>query len=342
MRFWNILSFLIFLSPQLFAARVVNVYVWGGEIPQKALQRFEQKTGIKVNFSTYDSNETMYAKLKASRKNVYDVVLPSGYYVERMRKQGLLTELDAKKLPNLVNIDPLFSKNEYDPQNHYSVPLTWGATGIFYNNRWIKTSLSSWKQLWDTKWGNELLLLDDAREIFSIALLALGYDPNDADPQHVQQAYQKLLQLIPNIKLFASDSIQAILIDDDAIIGTVWNGDAYKAHTENPHIQFVYPQEGFVIWVDGLAIPENAPHLEEAYAFINFMLEPESAADIALIEGHAITNAKGKELLPPDVRNNLMVYPAFETLKRGYFQRDLGDETVALFNQYWEQLKLAF
>jgi spermidine/putrescine transport system substrate-binding protein len=341
MKFRDFFIFIFFLSQPIFSARVVNVYVWGGEIPKTSLQKFEQQTGIKVNFSTYDSNETMYAKLRASRKNVYDVILPSGYYVERMRNQGLLTQLDPKKLPNLHNLDSLFFENDYDRGNQFSVPLTWGATGIFYNSRWVKTPITFWKQLWEAQWKQKLLLLDDAREIFSMTLLTLGFDPNDGDPQHVQEAYQKLLQLTPNIKLFASDSIQALLIDEDATIGTVWNGDAYKAHAENPNIKFVYPQEGFVIWVDCLAIPENPPHPQEAYEFINFMLKPESAVEIALLEGHAITNAKGKEILPPNIRDNALIYPSVETLKRGYFQRDVGDETVALFNQYWEQLKLA-
>lgn len=342
MKQWFALWLLLVIPPAIFADRVVNVYIWGGEIPQKILQEFEQQTGIKVNFSTYDSNETMYAKLKASRKNVYDVILPSGYYVERMKKQGLLTRLNTSKLPNITNLDPLFTENDYDAGNHYSIPLTWGITGIFYNDRWVKKPITAWKELWGVQWRKKLLLLDDAREIFSIALLTLGDDPNDNNPQHVQAAYQKLLTLIPNIKLFASDSIQAIVIDEDAILGSIWNGDAFKAHSENSHIQFVYPQEGFVIWVDCLSIPVNPPHIEEAYEFINFMLKPEIAVRIALIEGHAITNKKGKLLLPDNLRNNKMVYPSPEILKRGHFQRDVGDDMVGLFNEYWERLKLVF
>ncbi|KTC66005.1 spermidine/putrescine-binding periplasmic protein precursor potD (SPBP) (plasmid) [Legionella adelaidensis] len=333
---------LIFFCHTLNAAeKIVNVYAWGGELPKKVIQQFEEETGIKVNFSTYDSNETMYAKLKASHRNVYDVILPSAYYVERMKKQAMLTALDKQKLPNLSNLDPLFQANEYDKNNQYSVPIIWGATGIFYNSQWVKTPVNAWSQLWEKRWRKHLLLLDDAREVFSMALLSLGYNPNDSNPQHIQLAFERLVQLIPNIKLFASDSIQAVIIDEDAVIGSVWNGDAFKASAENPMIRFMYPKEGFVIWVDCLAIPTNPPHLEEAYVFINFILRPDIAAQIALIEGHAITNLKGKALLPKNIRDNSMVYPSEETLKRGFFQRDVGDETILLFNQYWEELKLS-
>ncbi|PYD06998.1 spermidine/putrescine ABC transporter substrate-binding protein, partial [Pseudomonas syringae pv. pisi] len=132
---------------------------------------------------------------------------------------------------------------------------------------------------------------------------------NDTNPNHIKAAYEHLLQLVPNIKLFASDSIQAIMIDEDAFIGSAWNGDAFKAYTENKAIEFIYPQDGFVIWVDCLAIPKNPPHLKEAYQFINFILKPETSAQIALKEGHAITNAAGRALLPLPIKNNPVVYP---------------------------------
>ena len=336
-----IFFFTVLFIQALWAHNVVNVYAWGGVIPKEIIQQFEHDTRIKVNFSSYDSNETMYAKLKASRQNVYDVILPSAYYVERMKKQNMLAQLDHSKLTNVHHIDSFFSKNEYDLGDHYSIPLIWGATGIFYNNNWVKNPPQNWKQLWQKPWRQQLLLLDDAREVFSMALLTLGYHPNDNDPAHIKEAYQQLLKLIPNIKLFASDSIQAIMIDEDAIAGATWNGDAYKAHAEKKAVNFIYPKDGFVIWVDCLAIPANPPHREEAYQFINYMLNPNIAAKIAL-EGNAITNASAKLLLPETLRNNTMVYPTAETLERGYFQRDVGDKTIELYNNYWEQFKFAF
>ena len=327
---------------QASASRSVNVYVWGGEIPKQVIAQFEVNTGIKVNFSTYDSNETLFAKLRASKNSIYDVILPSSYFVERMHNQGMLLKLDRNQLSNLKHLDPLFTNNKYDPKNRYSVPLIWGATGIFYNQTLVSHRPDTWNNLWESTFTNKLLLLDDAREVFAIALMSLGYPPDDVKQPDIKKAYEKLLTLVPNIKLFSSEGIQAILIDEDAVAGLVWNGDAFKAHAENKQIQFIYPKDGFVIWVDCLAIPANAAHISEAYAFINFLLRPEVAANIGLTQGHGLTNATGKAMLPLAIRNNTMIYPSLETLAHGHFQGDPGEETMALFNQYWQELKLAF
>jgi len=337
--------FLVFLFGFFIATAsaqpVVNIYAWGGEIPKSVLQHFEQETGIKVNFSTYDSNETMFAKLKASQHTVYDVILPSTYYVERMRHAGMLEPMAYKKLPNSIHITSFFRNNAYDPHNQYSIPLIWGTTGIFAQKHEVVPTPQRFSALWSKRWRNQLMLLDDSREVFAMALLSLGFSINDPDPEHIRQAYERLLALVPNIKLFASEGIQAILIDKDARLGIAWNGDVIKAQAENPDVQFMYPEEGFVIWIDCLAIPKNAPHKEEALQFINYLLRPEIAAELAKIEGHAITNEQGRNLLPEQVKNNPILYPNEDTLHRGEFHRDISDDALRLYNQYWEQFKLA-
>jgi len=329
------------LSAPTFANKTLNLYAWGGEIPKALIQKFEHETGIKVNFSTFDNNETLYAKLKATPRPMYDVVLPSAYFVERLKKQNLLAQLDPTRLSNLKNLAPAFTNNNYDPQNNYSVPLIWGVTGIFYNQTWVKNLPTHWSALWKPQWRHQLMLLDDPREVFGMALLKLGYSPNDTNPKHIEEAFKCLLTLAPNIKLFASESIQSIMIDGDAVLGSAWNADALKAHRENTNIQFIYPEDGFVIWIDCLALLKNAPHPDEAYAFINFMLEASSAASLALAEGHAITNQAGKALLPESIQSNPMIYPAPEVLKRGIIQRDLDEKTLELYNTYWQKLKFS-
>lgn len=328
-------------SAPIFAAKTLNLYAWGGEIPKTLIQEFEHETGIKVNLSTYDSNETLYAKLKATPHAMYDVILPSAYFVERLKKHKLLTQLAPDRLPNLKNLDPAFANHPYDPHNQYSIPLIWGITGIFYNQAWIKNIPTHWGDLWDTSWRDQLMLLDDPREVFGIALLKLGYHPNDSDPKHIEKAFESLKELAPNIKLFASEGIQSILIDGDASVGATWNADALKAYHENKNIRFIYPEEGFVMWIDCLAILKNAPHPDEAYAFINFMLKAKSAASLALTEGHAITNQAGKKQLPESIQNNPMTYPAPEVLKRGIIQRDLDEKTLERYNTYWQKLKFS-
>ena len=338
----RLLFLCLLISNTLFASKVVNVYAWGGEIPKQVIQQFERETGIHVNFSTYDSNEIMYAKLRSSKQSIYDVILPSAYFVERMQKQGMLNKLDHSQLSHLKNLDPRFTQDDYDKGNHYSVPIIWGATGIFYNQHWVKQAPQTWKSLWDKRWRGQLMLLDDSREVFAMALMSLNYSPNDTDPAHIQAAYEALLTLIPNIKFFGSEGIQAVIIDEDAIAGSAWNGDAFKAHAENKHINFVYPEDGFVIWIDCLAMPVNPPHPDEAYQFINYILNAKTAAKIAMIEGHAITNGEGKKLLPSRIRNNTMVYPTDDIMKRAHVQHDVGEATIALYSQHWQNLKLAF
>lgn len=317
----------------------LNLYVWGNEIPDNVIKAFEHETKIKVNYSSYDSNETLYGKLKVSGQGLYDVISPSSYFIKKMIKNNMLSKMDKSQLPNIRNLDPFFLKNNYDSNNQYSIPLLWGTTGIFINNKKITTAITSWSQLWNKQYYHQLLLIDDLREVFSMSLLSLRQSVNSQKKSTIQQAYSHLLELLPNIKLFASDNIKSIIIDEDAVIGMVYNNDFKKAHDENPNLQFIYPKEGFVIWVDCLMIPTNAPHKDNAYLFINFLLKAESSKQLALHEGSAITNLAGKKLLPKIITNNKVTYPNKETLARGQYQQNLSAQALELYGHYWQLLK---
>jgi spermidine/putrescine transport system substrate-binding protein len=327
----------------LFAAddsKTVNVYAWSEVIPDAVIQQFEKETGIKVNFSTFDSNEVMYTKLKTNSKAGYDVIEPSSYYIDRMRREGMLAPLDKSKLENIKNMNSEFMNQSYDPRNTYSLPFVWGVTGIFVNkSHFDPKTVTKWSDLWDKKYADKLLMLDDNRELFSAALLTLGYSANDNNPDHIKKAFLKLKELMPNIKLFNSEVVPT-LIDEDAYIGMAWNGDAYKASTENSQITFIYPKDGFVIWVDNFAMPINAPHSENAYKFLNFMMRADVARDVAIYNNFPTPNEAGQKLLPEKIRNNPVIYPSKEVLSHGQFQTDVGDKALALYEKYWEQLKM--
>lgn len=331
----------LFFAGTLSAAEnILNLYTWSGVIPDSTIQQFEKETGIKVNFSTYDSNEVMFAKLKADKNSAYDVVEPSSYYIDRMRHQDMLEKLDRSKLTYFKNLNSDFLNQSYDPKSNYSIPFIWGITGIFINKDYITPgSIKRWSDLWDKQYKDQIMLLDDSREVFSMALKVLGYSANDNNPEHIKDAYLKLIELLPNIKIFNSAPL-SILIDEDATVGMVWNGDVYKAKKENPQLEFIYPKDGFVIWVDNFAIPKDAPHRENAYKFLNFMLRAEVAKAVALDNGFPTANLAAQKLLPADIRNNTAVYPTREILKRGEFQSDIGDEALALYEKYWERLKM--
>lgn len=320
---------------------IVNVYAWTGEIPDALVKQFEKETGIKVNFATYENNEIMYTKIKASKSSGYDVVMPSSYFVDRMRKQHLLLKLDKTKLPESSNLNPAFTNPTYDPGCAYSIPYIWGVTGIFVNKSAVNpASVPDWNSLWDAQFANQLMLLDDSREIFSMALLSLGYSANDSNPDHIKAAYLKLKKLMANVKVFSTETVVSIIIDEDANVGMAWNGDAFKASLENPDVAFIYPKDGFVIWVDNFAIPANAPHLNNAYAFINFMTRPAVAKAAALDTHFPTANLTAEKMLPLSIQHNPTVYPSAAVLKRGQFQTDLSDDTLATYEQYWEALKI--
>ncbi|CAM4446762.1 MAG: Spermidine/putrescine-binding periplasmic protein [Legionellaceae bacterium] len=336
------ISLLSFFSPTsaLASENSVNIFNWSGYMPDAILRQFEQETGIKVNYSTYDNNETLYAKLKANPNSGYDLVVPSTYFIDRMRKQKMLHLIDKSKLTNFQNINPGLLNKKFDPHNNYSIPFLWSTTGIVINTKfWQKNSIKSWKDLWKNQYYDQLFILDDVREVFSMALIALGYSANDTKPQHIKAAFQQLKKLMPNIKIFNAEAGKAIYIDEDVTIGMGWNGDINLANKENSNLEFIYPEEGYVISLDSMGIPINAPHLENAYKFINFILRPDIAKKISIETGYATANGEALKLLPKALRENPITYPNNEILARGHFQTDAGSSST-LFEQYFQQLKI--
>lgn len=320
---------------------IVNIFTWSEEIPSSVVRQFEKETGIKVNYSSYDSNEAMYAKLRTRKNSGYDIVEPSSYYVERMRHQNMLEKLDRVKLSNFKYFDPFFLNQSYDPQSAYSVPYIWGITGIFVNKTYFPQSgIYQWSDFSNKQFINQLILLDDARETFSMALRLVGYSINDKNPEHIKKAYLKLKELMPNVRLFNSDAVISILIDEDAPIGMAWNGDLYKAELENSKLQFVFPKDGFEIWVDNFVILKDAPHRENAYKFLNFLMRPDISKQVSLTINYSTANLAARNLMPNEIRNNQILYPPYEILRRGEFETDIGDDAFGLFEKYWEQLKM--
>jgi spermidine/putrescine transport system substrate-binding protein len=320
---------------------ILNVYAWAEEVPAKVIAQFEKETGIKVNYSSFDNNEIMYTKLRTNNDIGYDVIEPSNYYIERMMRLNMLEKLDKSKLSNFVNIDPFFANQPYDTHGDYSIPFVWGTTGIFYNTDYYnENDAQSWSDFQNKKFANQLLMQDDSREVFTSALCMLGYSVNDNNPEHIRAAYLKLRGLLPNIRLFNMDAVISILIDEDAFVGQTMSGDFYNAHNENPKLRYVYPKDGFLIWIDNFALLKNAPHKENAYKFLNFLMRPEVAKEISVAISYSTANLAAQKILPPELKNNPVLYPSHEILKQGEVQRDIGEPAFALIEKYWEQLKM--
>lgn len=337
--YWQII-FTIFYVPLVYAnSNVLNIYTWGGEyLPNSIVLQFTKETGIKVNLTEYDNNETMFAKLKVNNLG-YDIVMPSSYYIERMSKQGMLQKINKKKLTNWHNINPLLLNLAFDPHNDYSIPYSWGSTGILINTKYI-AKVKSWQDFWDPKYKNQLMLLNDMRDVFSIALLTLGYPINDTNPQHITAAYLKLKKLLPNVKLFNVDTIPNIYVDEDVVIGMAWSGESKLAQKENSALQYIYPQEGFTIWIDSFAIVKDAANTENAYKFINFMLRRQIAKQASLLTGYASANQAAMKLMPLDLLNNPVFNPSKLIMRRSKIPVDLPEKARRLYEKYWEKLQL--
>jgi spermidine/putrescine transport system substrate-binding protein len=317
----------------------VRFFNWSDYLPEELLERFTAETGIRVRYSTYDSNEAMYAKIKLLGGGSYDLAMPSTYYVDKMRKEGLLQPLDRARLPGFGNLDPRHLDKPFDPGNAYSIPYLWGTTGIAVNaDRIDPARVRSWADLWRPEFRRGLLLPNDLREVFFIGLRVLGYSGNSTDPGQIREAYEKLRQLMPNVRLFNSDSPQVLYVTGEVDAGMIWNGNAYRAHEEDPNIRYVYPKEGCLLWMDNLVIPKGAENLANAHKLMDFLLRPEVARTIAEKLTYASPNAEAVKLLDPAVRGNPVIYPPDELLRNGEYTVDIG-EAITVYAEYWERLK---
>lgn len=333
-----VLSSILFVVSLFASEKVLYVYNWSEYMPNSVLENFTKETGIEVKYSTYDSNEAMYAKIKTAGNSGYDVIVPSTYFVNKMSKEGLLEKLDKSKLPNYKNLDTKLLSKPFDPKNDYSIPYLWGSTGISYNASLVKEPIDSWANLWNVSYKNSVLLNDDMREVFGMALKILGYSGNSTNPKEIEQAYNKLKELLPNVKMFYSESQKQVYLNEEVKLGMNFNGEGFMANSENPDIKYIYPKEGALVWVDSLVIPKGAKNIENAHIFINYLLKPEVSKVISEEIGYASPNAKAVELLDEKTKNNRMVYPNEEDLKNSEFQNDVGD-ALNVYEKYWEMLK---
>lgn len=339
MRFWWTLTMVFLVSLAHAEPPEIHFYNWSDYLPEELLEQFTAETGIRVRYSTYDSNEAMYAKLKLLRGEGYDLVVPSTYYVDKLRKENLLLPLDRAKLPNFKHLDARLLNKPFDPGNLYSLPYMWGSTGIIIDTRKIDPAkVQSWADLWRPEFKDDLLLPNDVREVFFVGLRALGYSGNSTDPGQLREAYGKLRQLMPNVRLFNSDSPLVLYVTGEVDVGMVWNGNAYRAQVEEPGFRYIYPKEGVMLWMDNLVIPKGAANPDGAHKLIDFLLRPEVAKVIAEKLGYSSPNTAAVKLLPSAVRDSATIYPPDEWLEKGEYTVDIGD-AITVYSDYWERLR---
>lgn len=320
--------------------KTITIYNWGDYIDPALITKFEKQTGYHVDYETFDSNESMLTKVRQGGTN-YDLVIPSEYTVQRMKKEHLLARLDHHQLPNLRYIDPQFLNRSFDPGNQYSVPYFWGTLGIIYNDQQVKKNdVRHWKQLWSSRLKNNVMLIDSARDVFAMALITQGHSVNTTNYHQLKQAQGALKKLTPNVKAIVADEMKMYMEQDEAAVGVTYSGDAREMMSVNHHLHYVVPSEGSNIWFDNMVIPKNAQNKRAAYQFINFMLEPDNAAQNAQYVGYATPNLAAKKLLPKKVTTNQAFYPPEKTMRHLQIYRDLPLRVLGEYNDLFLEFKM--
>lgn len=322
------------------AADVLTIYNWGDYIDPALLKQFEKETGYKVNYETFDSNEAMFTKIQQGG-TAYDIAIPSEYMIDKMMEEKLLLPIDHKKLKGLENIDGRFLDQSFDPGNQYSIPYFWGTLGIVYNDKFVKDGeIAHWEDLWKPEFKDSLMLIDSAREVLGLSLNSLGYSLNSKDKEQLAEASKKLNTLTPNIKAIVADEIKMYMINEEAKVAVTFSGEAADMMYENEHLHYVIPEEASNLWFDNIVMPKTAKNVEGAYAFINFMLRPEIAAQNAEYIGYSTPNKKAMTLMDPEVINDPQFYPDDEVISHLEVYENLGAEYLGIYNDLFLEFKM--
>lgn len=325
-------------------SKELNLFVWTEYFPEEMLECFELVYGIPVNKDEYSSNEEMYAKLSAGGAT-YDIAQPTDYMVQLMVRQGIIQQLDKSKLTILNNYSPSALGKPFDPNNDYTLPFQSGTYGIVVNTDKVQTMPTKWADLWNKEYAGRMVFLDDMRATIAITLLTLGYDINTKDEKQLEEAKTKLAELVPGIKLFDSDSPKTALIAGDVDLGMTWTGEAVLAQRENPKIEYIYPEEGTIEWMDNYAVVKDAPHLDAVYAWFNYTLQGDlfylMLRDFPYSNPNQAALDYSKEH-EPDLYNAYMdssiTNTPKEVLDKAYYLEDVG-EAAPLYDRIWTEVK---
>ncbi len=336
--------------------RIVNVYNWSDYIAPQIIESFTRETAIKVRYDTFDSNDTLEAKLLAGRSG-YDVVVPTGYFLERQIKAGVFQKLDKKKLPNLANVWPLIAQRlaRYDPGNEYAVNYMWGPTGIGFNAAKLReatggTGIDSWATVLESEslarfrhCGVEML--DASDDIMTAALHYLGLDPNSSKQADLERAAELLKRVRPFVRKFHSSDYINALATGEICLAVGFSGDIKQAQKRAAEakngidVGYAIPREGAQLWLDNLAIPRDAANVDEAHAFINYLQKPEVAAANSNFVSYANGNLASQKLLDRSILEDKTIYPDDALMSRLYVINAHDLKTERLMNRLWIRIK---
>lgn len=318
--------------------RQVNILNWSSYIPDEVILEFEEETGIDVNYGTYSSNEELLAKVSVAKEGTYDLIFPSDYMVEIMIDRGLIEKMDKSKLHNVINLNPNFLEKEYDPNNSYTLPFIAASTVIAVNRDVISDEIDSYNDLLNSKYKNEIVLIDDQRIIIGMALLANGYDMNSTDNNELEVAKNWLLELKKNLKAYDSDSPKNFLISEEAAIAVLWNAEGALASMENSSIENILPIEGVALSIDNFAICNGAKNKDELYEFIDYILRPHVMKIIIESYPYKNVNLEAEAFLDTKYLNNTAANIDDTVFNSGLFVKNIG-ENISKYDRIWALIK---
>ncbi|MBQ8448266.1 MAG: spermidine/putrescine ABC transporter substrate-binding protein [Clostridia bacterium] len=320
------------------------VYNWGEYISDGSddsldvVKEFEALTGINVEYTTFDSNESLFAKLKSGSAS-YDVIIPSDYMVARLAEAGMLHKLDYSNIPNFDRyIDDEFKNPEYDAKNEYSVPYMWGTVGIIYNEKYVDeadVAEKSWDLLWNEKYAGKILMFDNSRDAFAIACKKLGYSMNTTDKEELTAAAEELAAQRGVVQAYVMDQIFDKMVEENAWIAPYYAGDYLSMAEDNESLCFYSPKEGTNLFTDAMCIPATSKNKEAAEMFINFMCEPTVSAANADYIWYSTPISAAKELMDPEMAENEIAYPSEDAMKNMERFTNLSEEANQLMDDLW-------
>lgn len=308
------------------------LFTWAGMFPQEVLEAFEEETGIEITYTNFDYDETMLEKLSAAKGGDYDVIIADDYILESAIAEGLVEKLDKSKLSGFENVNPIYQGVFYDPTDEYTVPYGAGIPLIVYDPEEVEIEITGYNSLWDPSLEDSVALTANYRVINGIVNLALGKDFNEEDVESIKETGAKLLELAPNVRLIQDDNTQDSLLNGEASVAFLYTSQVTMALMENPDLKVVYPEEGLGFGIMPMFIASDAPNKDAAYKFMDYILQPEVAAQCFNYIGYVCTNKAADPMVDPS-----LVAP--EEAQSGSFVLNVSEEADEQYNKNWTEFK---
>lgn len=310
------------------------LFTWQGMFPQEVLDGFTEKTGVKIVYSNFDTDETMLEKLSQAKGGDYDVIIADDYIIEQAVANGLVSEIDKKTVTNFGNINPLYQGQFYDPEDKYTVPYGAGIPLIVYDPEAVDFEITGYSDLWNPALEDSVALIGNYRVINGITQLAMGKTMNEEDTAVIAETGAKLLELAPNVRLIQDDNTQNALLNGEAAAAFLYTSQVTAALAENPDLKVVYPEEGLGFGIMAAFVPSKAPNTAAANQFLNYLLEPEIAKQCIEWIGYYNTNKAADSIVAPS-----LVVP--ESVTKGEIIQNVSAEANEAYNKNWIEFKAA-